>query len=137
MLGPMGQAQVVHDESGWTISFAQALVSQLRVDHALTLLLDDDSIIRIESPFELISAGGATRLPLGECYEVAPALPLLHQTVRRARIGPSGTLRLEFANDWRIDVPVNPNYENWQLNAGSLGTWVGLPGGDVSAIPPT
>jgi hypothetical protein len=49
MLGPMGQAQVVHDESGWTISFAQALVSQLRVDHALTLLLDDDSIIRIES----------------------------------------------------------------------------------------
>ena len=112
-------------------------MSQLRVDFALTLLLDDDSVIRIEAPFDLKSPDDSFRLPLGKPHEVSPALPLLHQAIALARIERVGSLRLEFEDGWTIDVPPDSEYESWQVTVATAGMWVGLPGGGVAVFPPT
>lgn len=124
-------------EAGWTVVPGDGQVTQLRVDYAFTLVLADGVAARLEEPF-LLTIGGAdqVRVPPGEVVgEVAAALPLFNMTVERITVERGGVLRFQFVEGVQIVVPVNEQYENWNLFVPEVGSWFGLPGGDVAFFP--
>jgi Family of unknown function (DUF6188) len=70
-------------------------------------------------------------------FEVGRALPLFNQRVVALRAESSGELFIDFDSGTSIRVPVNPHYENWELNVPAGGQLIGLPGGGVTYCTPS
>ncbi len=128
---------VTEAEAGWTVAPGDGQVIQVQVDQALTLVLEDGVTARLEEPFLLAIAGGdqIRVLPGDGPHEVAAALPLFGTTVERIVVERGGVLLIEFVEDARIVVPVDEQYETWNLVVPEAGSWFGLPGGDVAFVP--
>ena len=137
MLGLVGGQRVTEEDAdGWTLRFAEPLVTQLRIDYAFSLVLADGAVIRIDEPFDLGTLEETSLVPPGDVtHEVAAALPLFNQSVHSVRISRSGELTIRFDEGPVIEVPVNQGYENWLISLVDGDTWVGLPGGGVSVLP--
>ena len=126
----------VEDEDGWCFAFVEDLVTQLRVDHRFTLLLENGIEIVVEEPFTLRGPSGFETVPPGEAvYEVQAALPLFNQRVTEMRASRVGALRVAFDGGYEIEAAPNPAYESWQVAFPDGRMWVGAPGGDVVVFP--
>lgn len=98
------------------LDIGDGLVTQLRVDHAFSLLLDGGVLIRVRGAFSLVSPAGSTEtLPAGEPHEVEAALGLLHDHVEDVSAEPSGVLGIFFASGYRMEVPPLEAFENWVI----------------------
>jgi hypothetical protein len=65
---------------------------------------------------------------------LAPVLRLFNAEVTGAAIQKTGQLKIQFGDDWSLEVEPNASYEAWQLSA-SLGVMlVCSPGGTVSVF---
>ena len=111
------------------------MVTQLRVDHAFTLLIGDATVVRIETPFRLRRGKLDETLAGDAPHDVGAALPLLHQEVSSLQVRSSGALHLVFGDGSTIDVAPTPEvpHETWQITQGDW-MWVGLPGGGVGTV---
>jgi hypothetical protein len=121
------------DEAGWTFRFRDPVVIQLQVDFRFSLLLGGGALVVLETPFELRRGARSVRVPPGdEVFEVSEALFLFGSQVEAVRASSSGQLRIDFGGDVVVHVPVDPNYENWQLVMPDGEQWVGTPGGGIA-----
>ena len=126
-----------HDAEGWTFTFGSAgVVTQLRVDYQLSLLLDGGGIIVVESDFELVVEDRLVRVPVGRVPpEVAPALELLGEQVATCRLMESGELVVRFAAGPELRVGAGQQYDSWQVILGSGEQWVSEAGGRIAHFP--
>ena len=132
----MSDVTVAASPEGWTMTFADPTVTQLRVDHGFTMLLGGGVEVRIEEAFQLtLGASDAVAVPPGESvWEVGAALPLFNRCVSRVEIERGGVLRMVFDEDATIEVPTHPQWENWTIHTPDGGLWVGTPGGGVTVF---
>jgi len=108
------------------------------VDYSFSMLLGGGTLIVLEAPFTLLR--GASKVlvpPADEVFEVAEALPLFNARIKSIRARASGDLRIEFDGHAVAAVPVDPNYENWQIFASDGEAWIGTAGGGLSHIAAT
>jgi hypothetical protein len=125
-------ARIDSQHDAWIVHFDDPVVTQLRVDHRFTLVLEG-ALLAIGEPFMLQTPDGSWWVPPSDAsHDVAPALPLLHQELTVLRVARSGELTLEFDSGAIISVPSNEHYENWDLSWSDGELWVGAPGGHVS-----
>lgn len=129
-----GTAAWARRDGHLVIPLTEATVDQVRVDHAITLMLGAPSgtwEIRIESPCTLRSGASEVRVTPDSRDGRFRALDVLHLTVADCRASPEGALHVSFADGHTIDVPFDDAFEAWQV-AGPDGTLaVSLPGGEL------
>jgi hypothetical protein len=133
----MTEVTVAESAEEWTLTFADPVVTQLRVDYGFTLLLGGGVEIRIEQPFQLtLGASDALTVPPGESvWDVGAALPLFNMHVATVQVERGGVLHIGFDENASIEVPTHPQWENWALHTPDGGIWVGTPGGGVTVFP--
>lgn len=128
----MGERAVLEKPDHWVLPFAGMAVSQLRVDHQLTLLLDGDAQITVEQRFSL-TLGQAEPVDLDpDKQDVAPAIALFGACVTEAIAGKNGTLRVAFDNGAVLAVPPDPGYEAWGVTGPGGLRMVATPGGELA-----
>ena len=123
------------------LPLAKATVTQCRVDHAFSLLLDEvDAVarvwtVRIEGPFSLTNGDQHTTVFDGEAPPSAwgPAIDaLLHETLLDATVTEAGTLSLRFETGYRLEATALHQYDAWQVSGPGGFLAVCEPGGRVS-----
>lgn len=127
----------------WTLRWVDAVVTQCRFDHAVTLIIDTSpgySELRIEQPMELVLPArpdGALRVPMhGTAVEMAPALELLQQVPTSLDASKDGRLVVHFAGGGLLSVEADDDYEPWTLTGPEGLRLVSLPGGDLAVWTP-
>ncbi|MEU8377730.1 DUF6188 family protein [Streptosporangium sp. NPDC048865] len=131
-------ADLTELEDRWLLPYRGMRVIQVQVSHQLTLLLDGDVQVSIESTATL------TRGPLSapadaepvqlvpERQEVAPALALFGATVVSSVAFTSGALRLVFDTGTHLNVRPDSRYEAWSTCGPEDLRLICLPGGGLS-----
>ncbi|MEU4829910.1 DUF6188 family protein [Streptosporangium sp. NPDC023615] len=124
-------------EDRWILPYRGMQVVQVRVSHQLTLLLDGDAQVDIESTATLttgpLTAPDAEPLQLApERQEVAPALALFGATIVSSVAFKSGALRLVFDTGTHLNVKPDSRYEAWSTRGPDDLRFVCLPGGGFS-----
>jgi len=123
------------------LPLAKATVTQCRVDHAFSLLLDEvDAVarvwtVRIEGPFSIENGGKHKTVFDCEAPPSAwgPAIDaLLHATLLDATVAEYGALSLRFETGDRLEATALPQYEAWQVSGPGGFLAVCEPGGRVS-----
>ncbi|HEX7131645.1 MAG TPA: DUF6188 family protein [Iamia sp.] len=135
----MAEVTVTETDGGWTFRFADGRITQLRVDHGLSLVLAGGALIVLEAAFTLTRPDGTSELvPPGDVvHEVGAALPLFDRVVSEAHAPREGGLRVELVDGHVLLVAeAHPQWETWQLVAPDGEQWVGAPGGGVTWYPP-
>jgi hypothetical protein len=100
---------------------------------AVVLLLANGVEVRIEGLLRLHPAGGTpVELDPGEDPDLAPLLALRRATVVAGSAHDDGRLELVVAGGALLEVPVDPQYEAWQLVAPGGVRLVSLPGGELA-----
>ncbi|MEC3979563.1 DUF6188 family protein [Amycolatopsis sp. H20-H5] len=102
-------------------------VTQLKIDHSLTLLLDGGAQIVIEG----VAFLDGVRLD-PDRQDVVPALALFEARVRSAVAAGTGELRVEFEDSRRLTVAPDPRYEAWNVAGPGALRVVCVPGGDLT-----
>jgi hypothetical protein len=93
---------------------ADETVDFVGVDSMVTLRFSNGASTAFESPFTVREAKGAPSevIPDGDKASLVPALRLLTQTVRAARID-EGTLEMTFSNGVVLRAHPDAQYESW------------------------
>jgi hypothetical protein len=68
---------------------------------------------------------------------VGDALAVIHREVSGIRAHRSGSLRVELSDGGLIEVAPGDAYESWQVVLADGSQLIGLPGGDVTSLPPS
>ncbi|GAA3126158.1 DUF6188 family protein [Streptosporangium carneum] len=130
-------ADLAELEDRWILPYRGMQVVQVRVSYQLTLLLDGDAQVNIESAATLtrgpLSAPDAEPVQLTpERQEVAPALVLFGATLVSSVAFKSGALRLVFDTGTHLNVKPDSQYEAWSTCGPDDLRFVCLPGGGLS-----
>ncbi|MEU4404140.1 DUF6188 family protein [Streptosporangium sp. NPDC023963] len=130
-------ADLAELEDRWLLPYRGIQVVQVRVSYQLTLLLDGDAAVNIETTATLtngsLSAPDAEPVQLApERQEVAPALALFGATVVSSVAFKSGALRLVFDTGTHLNVKPDSHYEAWSTCGPDDVRFVCLPGGGLS-----
>ncbi|OUC95133.1 DUF6188 family protein [Streptosporangium minutum] len=132
-------ADLTELEDRWLLPYRGMQVVQVRVSYQLTLLLDGDAQVNIESTATLtsgsLSAPDAEPVHLTpERQEVAPALALFGATIVSSVAFNSGALRLVFDAGTHLNVKPDSQYEAWSTRGPDDLRFVCLPGGGLSVF---
>ncbi|WP_139346722.1 DUF6188 family protein [Sinomonas mesophila] len=120
-------------DNGWRLPVDGLLVTQIRLDHGVTLLLET-FLIRIEGTFLVLEGGGSEQKvdPEGRPEQLIPALRLFEKEAVSGSANDDGGLELNFHDGTRVFVPASQQFEPWEL-AGPEGLIiVSAPGGEIS-----
>ena len=60
------------------------------------------------------------------------ALALLHKSVRYATAWKDGRLEIQFEDGTRLAVPIDPEFEAWEMSGPKSTKIVSLPGGNLA-----
>ncbi|MGB8939686.1 MAG: DUF6188 family protein [Streptomyces sp.] len=134
----MTERKLTRITDGWRLPFGGLEVSQLRIDHTLTLRLGPDAWITIETPAHLKRAGetlpstaSPTHIDPGT-QNVGPALALFGASLVSALAFDDGRLVLDFAGGARLLAGPDPDYEAWNVGDAEGLKIVSLPGGELA-----
>lgn len=121
----------------YLLPYRDRLVTQVRVDCALTLLLEGDASVLVEQPASLsvgfVRAVGAEVWHLvPEHQQVGPALDLFGSRVLSSVAFKAGALRIVFENGLHLNVPSTENYEAWSARGPGSICVVSQPGGGLA-----
>jgi Family of unknown function (DUF6188) len=130
-------ADLAELEDRWLLPYRGMQVVQVRVSYQLTLLLDGDVQVNIESTATLtsgpLSAPDAKPVQLApERQEVAPALALFGATIVSPVAFKSGALRLVFDTGTHLNVKPDSQFEAWSIRGPDDLRFACLPGGGLS-----
>jgi hypothetical protein len=129
--------ELVELEDRWLLPYRGMQVTQIRVSHQLTLVLDGGAQVDLEA--EAVLSEGSLRASdvvtsrlAPERQEVAPALALFGATLLSSVAFKSGTLRLVFDSGMRLNVKPDAGYEAWSVHGPESLRLVCQPGGGVA-----
>lgn len=134
---PRGDDRPTEVRGKWLLPVENAKVTQLRIDYALTLVLESWIEVRIETPFSYGPAGDARQFEPSDAPALAPLLGLHQATVTSAEIRKDGRLTLAFADGSELVVPPDERYEAFTVT-GSLPPvhrgfrFIAVPGGGLA-----
>ena len=120
----------------WLLPVGDGRITQIRIDDAFTLVLEQWIVIRIESPFTYGPRSGQ-RFDPSSPAGLAPLLVLSRATITSAEVRKDGRLTLVFADGAVLEVLPDEKYEAFTV-AGSLPPvrrefkFVALPGGGLA-----
>ncbi|MCL2468497.1 MAG: DUF6188 family protein [Micrococcales bacterium] len=121
------------DNDRWILPVEGQPVTQLRVDYAITLLLENGIAVRIENPFVLATGDERYQLdPSDEPIYLAPVLPLARARIVSGTAFDNGKLRLVFADGSEITVSSSEDYEPWEICGPQGFLMVSVPGGELA-----
>ncbi len=125
------------DADGWTLFRHPLRIDQIQLDFRFSLMLEDGTLIIIESPFVATIDGVAATVTPETLQHVEHALAVLHGHVAELRASRSGALRVALTDSGSIEVPPGDGYENWNVILPDGSQFIGLPDGDVATFGPT
>jgi hypothetical protein len=134
---PADEAGLTEARGKWVLPIGEGKVTQLRIDHAFTLLVDSWIEIRIETPFTYGPEDDVQRFEPSDAPNLAPLLWLHQATITSAEIRKDGRLTLAFAGGAKLEVLPDERYEAFTV-AGSLPpirrgfNFVAIPGGGLA-----
>ncbi|WP_203694382.1 DUF6188 family protein [Catellatospora coxensis] len=127
-----------HDDR-WVLPFRGLTVTQIQIDFAFGLNLDDQGAVRISNTATLgwvnIAAHPDKVVLEPERQDVAAGLQLFNTQVTSAVAFKSGALRIVFANGRKLTVDPDSDYEAWTATGPNRMLIVSLPGGDLAVWP--
>jgi hypothetical protein len=131
------QAPVLTEhEDRWILPFRGLTVTQVPVDFAFGLNLDDRGAVRLSSTAILGWVDVVARPDKIELHperqDVAAGIALFNTTVLSAVAFKSGALRLVFDTGRKRSVTGDPSYEAWTASGPGGMLIVSLPGGDLA-----
>jgi hypothetical protein len=123
------------DEQTVVLPISGAMVTQLRIDHRLSLLFESGGELSLSGSATLRSSSQPVRVEPEGHANVLTALDLLWDTVTRAEASPTGLLTTEFSKGPTLTIDADSDYEAWEfvtvdgeqrvvcLPGGGLATW--------------
>ncbi len=116
------------------LPFAGQLVTQIRIDYALTFCFEDISTIRISQAIEFSRAGMPALVlqPETEQTLLGPVLAIVNTTVLDARVTRMGQLTMHFEEGRSVRVEPDDRYEAWEFSRKNNELLVALPGGTLA-----
>ncbi len=127
---------LVERDDRWVLPFRGLLVTQVQVDHAFGLVLDDKGAVRVEGAATLgwvsVGAKPETVELRPENHDVAAGLVLLGTTVLSSVAFKSGGLRIVFDDGHVLTVAADPQHEAWTVTGPNGMLIVSVPGGDLA-----
>ena len=124
-------------EKGWAIDPLEAEVTQIRVDYAFTLIIDQLITLRIESDFDYFDGESVIHIDPEIAIEQEPLLSLHKVVVQRLNLSRQGTLTIEFIDRRSITISPNPSFESFSLGISGAGLFIGMVGAEVAHFPAT
>ncbi|WP_086821842.1 DUF6188 family protein [Allokutzneria sp. NRRL B-24872] len=124
--------ELIHLGDRWALPYRGMEVTQVRVDNALTLLLDGGAVIAIEADAELSTPDGPVRLRPGR-QRVAEALALFGAKLTWEIIFKNGELHLGFSNGYHLTVEPDAKHEAWSATGPGELRVVCAPGGEITS----
>lgn len=117
-----------------SVDLVGVTVTQLRFDSGVTVALDADVHLRIETAFEFTTPGGeATTLTAEQdLVRMGPLLVLRGERVAAFAADTSGGLRIGFSDGSALRCWPDDRYEAWELSFADGRLYVCLPGGEVA-----
>jgi hypothetical protein len=139
-----GRVSEPQDDSGltevrgkWLLPVGNGKVTQLKIDHAFTLVLESWIEIRIQTSFSYGPAGNARQFEPSDARGLAPLLGLHQATVALAETRKDGRLTMAFADGGQLAVLPDERYEAFTVT-GSLPpvrrgfSFIAAPGGGLA-----
>lgn len=120
-------------DKGWRLPVEGLIVTQIRLDHAVTLLLEDFHF-RIEGTFLVLEGSGLQHTvdPEGGPEQLLPAIKLFEKESVSGSANDDGGLELNFHDGTRVFVPASQEFEPWELAGPERLIIVSAPGGELS-----
>jgi Family of unknown function (DUF6188) len=125
--GTTRQGKIVIAGQDWHREIASEELTWIRIDHQTRLQFSDVEVV-IESPFTLTVEGVDYPLDPEDRGGLGRLLHVYPDSLQSSRVGPDGTLRLEFASGISIAVPSDPQYEAWSIVGPGNALVVCIPG---------
>jgi hypothetical protein len=132
------RAGLVEQHTRWLLPVGDGTVTQIRVDHAFTLVIDHYSI-QISTPFTLSRGDDHSQHDPEDPESLAPLLKLHQATLHEGVLRKDGLLTLSFHDGTTLTVPPDERYEAW-VAAGELPSVtprfqvIALPGGGLAVF---
>jgi hypothetical protein len=101
----------------WLLPVGDGTVTQLRIDFALTLVIESWIEIRIETEFSYGAPGAERRIDPALSTALAPLLDRHQAQITAAEIRKSGRLTLTFADDVVLVVEPDDQYEAFTVTS--------------------
>ena len=127
---------IVEDAEGWSLVDDQRRIDTIQLDFRFSLVLDDGTLVVIESPFTATVDGKSIDVAPETLEGVGSVLGVLHRNLASVRALRTGALHIELSDGGRGVVPPSEDYENWQVILPDGTQFIGLPGGGVAILPP-
>lgn len=120
-------------DKGWRLPVEGLAVTQVRLDHAVTLLLEDFHF-RIEGAFFILEGSGLQHRvdPEGDPEQLLPVLKLFQKESVSGSANDDGGLEINFRDGTRVFVPASQQFEPWELAGPERLIVVSAPGGEIS-----
>lgn len=111
----------------------QSTVTQVRFDYAMSLVFDDDAVLRIETKFRLSGQRGQLLIDPSNTGDSGPSLVALFMaTVEAVEIDHAGLLRLHLSERRELVIEADAQFEAWSVVERTGAQTVCLPGGTLS-----
>jgi hypothetical protein len=123
------------DAESWPLVRDSRRVDQVQVDFRFSLVLDDGTLVVVESPFVATIDGVRFSVTPETLEGVGNALVVLHRDLSDLRAFRRGGLRIALADGGLIEVSPGDAYESWQVILPDGSQFIGLPGGAVGTFP--
>ncbi len=131
----MERVELVEGSDRWELRGLVHEVWQLRVDHAIWLVLNTEIIITIEGVSTITRGSSTVAVEQGPAGLVA-VLERLWTKVSSVTAFKDGRLEIVFGDDAKLDVPADDNYEPWGLVGDDGMRIVSVPGGGLAVWLP-
>ncbi|MFB7209544.1 DUF6188 family protein [Streptomyces sp. NPDC056255] len=116
---------------GWDIHSMRGIgIGEVIIGNVLRLHTGS-SRIEVHSPAELTADHEAVPVHASTRTNLDRLPQLLDQVVAEVHAADSGSLRVRFANGWRLDVPVSSDAFGWVIGLRGSSSISSLPGGGV------
>nr|WSW67903.1 DUF6188 family protein [Streptomyces sp. NBC_00995] len=118
-------------DDGWGISSMRGIgIGEVLIGNALRLHAGANRI-EVHSPAELKTDHEAVPVHAASRTNLDRLTQLLDQVIAEVHAADSGSLRVRFANGWRLDVPVSSDAYGWIICLRGSYFIRSLPGGGV------
>ena len=122
---------------GWSLEAGGETVSQVCLDYAVALRLQNEVTVRIEQSFSIFAGRDhSTITPDGGTHQLCPALGLLRSVVSRFEMLDDGHLEISFGAGMRLLAPPHADFEAWEVSGPDGFRVVSTPGGELSVWTP-
>ena len=107
----------------WTLPIGDGTISQISVDHAFSLVVDSDTVIRFETPFSWFDGTTEHTIDPSQPESLGPLVHLVHQEVSEVSVTEPGShLAVTLSDGQWLRSSAHDQYEAWTATA----TW-GIP----------